>query len=85
MGYPLINCLPWKTTPFDRNIWNNRLPQVLPSCQVEVEYVAAKLIGDDSHSENKPRNQIWNTLIAYVQSIWFNMFFLFNEITKQTI
>ena len=32
-----------------------------PPCQVEVESDPAKLISDDSSSENQSRNQIWNT------------------------
>ena len=50
---------------------NNRSPPPHPSrrllfclsppCQVEVESDPAKLISDDSSSENQSRNQIWNT------------------------
>ena len=65
--FPRIIAIPWliasleKLPPLDRNIENNRLPQIIshphpshhllfllsPSCQVEVESDPAKLISDD--------------------------------------
>ena len=40
-----------------------------PPCQVEVESDPAKLISDDSSSENQSRDQIWNAQKAHVKFI----------------
>ena len=73
--FPRIIAIPWliasleKLPPLDRNIENNRLPQIIshphpshhllfllsPSCQVEVESDPAKLISDDFFKLLTPR------------------------------
>ena len=58
---PSINRLPRIIPPPLTQPSRQSLFCLSPPCQVEVESDQAKLISDDSSSENQLRDQIWNT------------------------
>ena len=56
-----------------------------PSCQVEVESDPAKLISDNSSSENYNQGTKFETLKKPIFSLFDVIIFLFNGIIKQNI